>query len=129
MVAPPAATAAATSLDTSQENTHEKLDGHDSGAPSSVSPLAASTTLPRDSTQVNQNIRDDDEGSEPENDEKDDSAHPKTAKLKIGTFVIKEFDNISCVGAFAQWFMHRTHFVILFCFLRLVLKRILMKMR
>ena len=98
MVAPPGATAAATSLDSSQENTHEKLDRHGSGVPSSVSPLAASTTLPHDSTRVNRNMGDDEAGSEPENDEKDDSALPKTAKIKIGTFVIKEFDNASCVG-------------------------------
>ena len=46
MVSPPAATVA-------QENTNEQVDTHDSEASSSVSPLAASTTLPCDSSQVN----------------------------------------------------------------------------
>ena len=36
--------------------------------------------------------------SEPENDEGDDSVLPKTPKYRIGTFVIKEVDDISCTG-------------------------------
>jgi hypothetical protein len=122
MVAPPATTVAAMVLDPSQENPSEHIDKGVSEHPSAVSPLAASTTSPLDSFQANPHVQGDkpdseqdneDDGSvllknanykidkpdsEQDNDEDDDSVLPKTAKYKIGMFVIKEFDNISCAG-------------------------------
>jgi hypothetical protein len=43
-------------------------------------------------------VQGDNPDSEPESDQGDGSTEPKTPKYKVGTFVIKEVDDICCTG-------------------------------
>jgi hypothetical protein len=92
-------------LDSYQEKPNVQDDKPDSEPPSlwlttlAVSPpLAASTTLMLDSSQENPNVQGDKPDSEPENHEGDDLVLPETPHYKIGMLIIKEVDNISCIG-------------------------------
>ena len=108
---PPATTVAATALDSSQENSNEQVGTGDTEPPSAVSPLAPSTTSPLESSQVDRTVQCDEPDSEAENDEDDDSVLPETAKYKIGTFIIKEFDDISCVGVIHRFVHEQNKFL------------------
>jgi hypothetical protein len=51
-----------------------------------------------DLSQKNPNVQGDKPDSEPENYEGDDLALPETPNYKIGMLIIKEVDDISCIG-------------------------------
>ena len=73
----------------------------DLAPPASVPPPLAEPTIsetPLDSSQENPNVQVDKPESEPESDQGDGSSDPKTPKYKVGTFIIKEMDDILCTG-------------------------------
>ena len=73
----------------------------DLAAPTSVSPPLADPTTSGpslDSSQENPNYQGDNPDSEPESDQGDGFNEPKSPKYKVGTFIIKEVDNIWCTG-------------------------------
>ena len=49
--------------------------------------------------------------SEPESDQGDDSSDPKTPKYKVGTFIIKEMDDILCTGVIHRVIFEKKSFV------------------
>ena len=107
-VSPPLAASTTLALDSSQENmdlkgnqpdTEQESDvGASAAKPPSQLPSTSTVTPGCDSSHENINVQVDKPDSEPENDEGDDSVLPKTPKYRIGTFVIKEVDDISCTG-------------------------------
>ena len=48
---------------------------------------------------------------EPESDRGDGSSDPKTPKYKVGTFIIKEMDNICCTGVIHRVIFEKKSFV------------------
>ena len=107
-VSPLLAASTTLALDSSQENmdlkgnqpdTEQESDvGASAAKPPSQLPSTSTVTPGCDSSHENINVQVDKPDSEPENDEGDDSVLPKTPKYRIGTFVIKEVDDISCTG-------------------------------
>ena len=107
-VSPPLAASTTLALDSSQDNmdlkgnqpdTEQESDvGASAAKPPSQLPSTSTVTPGCDSSHENINVQVDKPDSEPENDEGDDSVLPKTPKYRIGTFVIKEVDDISCTG-------------------------------
>ncbi len=49
--------------------------------------------------------------SEPESDQGDGSSDPKTPKYKVGTFIIKEVDDIWCTGVIHRVIFEKKSFV------------------
>jgi hypothetical protein len=64
-----------------------------------------------DSSQENPNVQGDKPDSEPESDQGDGSSDPKTPKYKVGTFIIKEMDNICCTGVIHRVIFEKKSFV------------------
>ena len=82
-----------------QPDTEQESDvGASAAKPPSQLPSTSTVTPGCDSSHENINVQVDKPDSEPENDEGDDSVLPKTPKYRIGTFVMKEVDDISCTG-------------------------------
>ena len=76
-------------------------DSADSAPPASVPPPLAEPTI----SETPPNVQGDRPDSEPESDQWAVSSDPKTPKYKVGTFIIKDRDNICCTGV-----MHRVIF-------------------
>jgi hypothetical protein len=64
-----------------------------------------------DSSQENPNVQVDKPESEPESDQGDGSSYPKTPKYKVGTFIIKEMDDILCTGVIHRVIFEKKSFV------------------
>jgi hypothetical protein len=82
--------------------------------PASVTPtIAASTTAVTlfASFQENPNVQRDKPDQEPESDQGDCSIDPKTPKYKVGTFVLKELDNVCCAGVIHRVVLEKKSFL------------------
>ena len=89
-------------------------DSADSAPPASVPPPLGEPTIsetPLDSSQENPNVQVDKPESEPESDQGDGSSNPKTPKYKVGTFIIKEMDDILCTGVIHRVIFEKKSFV------------------
>ena len=89
-------------------------DSADSAPPASVPPPLAEPTIsetPLDSSQENPNVQGGKPESEPESDQGDVPSDPKTPKYKVGTFIIKEMDNICCTGVIHRVIFEKKSFV------------------
>ena len=85
-----------------------------SAPPASVPPPLAEPTIsetPLDSSQDNLNVQVDKPESEPESDQGDGSSDPKTPKYKVGTFIIKEMNDILCTGVIHRVIFEKNSFV------------------
>jgi hypothetical protein len=82
--------------------------------PPSVPPPLVEPTIsetPLDSSQDNLNVQVDKPESEPESDQGDGSSDPKTPKYKVGTFIIKEMNDILCTGVIHRVIFEKNSFV------------------
>ena len=87
---------AAATTETSTATPSADLTPPTSVPPPFAEPTTSGTSL--DSSQENPNVQGDRPDSEPESDQGDGSIHPKSPKNKVETFIIKEVDNIWCIG-------------------------------
>jgi hypothetical protein len=85
------------------------LDPPMSLLPPLAEPAISGTSL--DSSQENPNVQGDRPDSEPESDKGDAFNDPKTPKYKVGTFIIKEADNIGCTGVIHRVIVEKKSFV------------------
>ena len=87
---------AAATTETSTATPSADLAAPTSVPPPLAEPITSGTSL--DSSQENPNVQGEKSDSETESDQVEGFNDPKTPKYKVGTFIIKEVDNIWCTG-------------------------------